>query len=248
MSDKAALFASQYSMGQETVHDENLSLTSKCSSEEVITHSMLEHSTLSNPNPSEEEKDAIASLFKISGKSSRAESKESNDGNSMAPDVEAGEAITMTRNAQWEYAIDADGVSTFEALWKKRAATDADQPQCHFYNGKNNTDMISLRALSKQGLQKESELSRNNKLSATTTKPTHKGYLHYTAKQPWQLTNEDRYENNPAVAPKAELTNQDEEKIMMELKEAENERKDDEESRALVRLSSFPPCQVTVYS
>ena len=44
----------------------------------------------------------------------------------------------------WDYAVNCDGTSSFETLWKQRTDNhDKDQPRYQFFNGRSTTDLVS---------------------------------------------------------------------------------------------------------
>jgi len=56
------------------------------------------------------------------------------------------EHIVSSENKQWEYAVDLDGASTFESLWKKRTteAFDEEEPHYQFFNGQSSKAAAKL--------------------------------------------------------------------------------------------------------
>ena len=58
------------------------------------------------------------------------------------------ESVLSSENKKWEYAVDLDGTSTFESLWKKRATKAADnkdeEPHYQFFNGQSSKEATKL--------------------------------------------------------------------------------------------------------
>ena len=64
------------------------------------------------------------------------------------------ESILSSENKKWEYAVDSDGASTFEGLWKKRTNGEADgdeEPHYQFFNGQ------SSKAATKLGINEQGD-------------------------------------------------------------------------------------------